>query len=118
MDEETKQKIEQIDDKVTRKLIKHRENISEKDMKRLLNEARKQQDDIIRQRNIERVKQNELMRKRLLEKKRAKVSLHSTFVAYNELFPSLKKAPAHYINKLKFCVWFLSQVLCLLKFLK
>ena len=89
MDEATKQKIEQIDDKVTRKLIKHRENISEKDMKRLLNEARKQQDDIIRQRNIERVKQNELMRKRLLEKKRAKVSLRSIFVEYNELFPSL-----------------------------
>lgn len=74
MDEETKEKIEQIEEKVKRKLIKHRDNISEKDVKRLLNEARKQQDDIIRQRNIERVKQNEMMRKRLLEKKLAKVS--------------------------------------------
>lgn len=73
MDEETKERLEQVDEKVAKKLIKHRDQISEKDMKRLLNEARKQQEDIIRQRNIDRLKQDDQLRKKLLEKKRAKV---------------------------------------------
>ena len=42
-------------------------------MKNLLNEARRQQDEVLRQRHIEKVRQNEQMRAKLLEKRNAKV---------------------------------------------
>lgn len=74
-DEETIQKLEQIDLKITNKFLKHRDKLSEKDMKRLMNEARRQQDEILRQRKIERLRQNDLMREKLIAKRNAKVGI-------------------------------------------
>lgn len=74
MDEETCQKLEKIDQKVTNKLIKHKDNISERDMNSLLKEARRQQEEILRQRNVEKLRQNEALKARLIEKRNLKVN--------------------------------------------
>ena len=42
-------------------------------MENLLHDARRQQEEILRQRNIEKLRQNEKMREKLLERRKAKV---------------------------------------------
>lgn len=81
-DEEVEAQLNKIEEKVLKKLSKHREVISEKDMKRLLSEARKQQEEIIRQRNIQKVKQNEKMRLQLQERRKAKVRFFNGSVVF------------------------------------
>lgn len=68
-----------MEKKLENKLIKYRSQLSGKDLKSLLSDARERQQEILRQRNLNRIRQNEMMRQRLIEKRNAQVCLRSTF---------------------------------------
>lgn len=56
--------------------MQKKDEMSEAEIQDILKKARKQQDDLLRQRNIERLRQDEELRKRLREKRDAKVGLY------------------------------------------
>lgn len=65
--------MERVEAEVMDKLLRKCGQATEQDLQKILKKARKQQEELIRQRDIDRIKQNEKVRQRLLEKRTAKV---------------------------------------------